>query len=71
MPNDITNILRFDCKSKKRLKEMRKAISSETSAIDFNKIIPMPDPLPPDTNVWALANWGTKLNAYQVESNAF
>ena len=71
MPNNITNILRFDCKSKKRLEEMRKAISGEKSAIDFNKIIPMPDNLPPDTNKWAWANWGTERNAYEVEANAF
>lgn len=44
MPNWVTNILTFDCDEAKMV-EIRYAISSEKLAIDFNKIVPMPESL--------------------------
>lgn len=44
MPNWVTNILKIGCNSKK-LDEIKKNISSDKKAIDFDKIIPMPESL--------------------------
>lgn len=47
MPNWVMNVIKFDC-SEERLNDIRKAIGNyeeDGSAIDFNKLIPMPESL--------------------------
>ena len=47
MPNNITNVIRFDC-SEERFREIAEALKREGSylgSVDFNKLIPMPKEL--------------------------
>lgn len=83
MPNNITNIVTFDCDSD-RMKQIMNELHDEQNLgiIDFNKIIPMPDNIfkgnlgPAEKESygkdnwydWSVANWNTKWNAYGLKS---
>lgn len=83
MPNNITNIVRFNG-DRVKISELLKSIQNDEhgyGSVDFNKIIPMPDTvfrgnLGPNERAlygnnnwydWSVANWHTKWNAYGFE----
>lgn len=81
MPNHVNNELYFEADNKERISELLNAIKGEDTAIDFEKIIPMPSNIyrgnlswedeqrlgGMDWYHWSIANWGTKWNAYETE----
>lgn len=82
MPNHVRNELVFTCDNKERISELMNTIKGENTAIDFEKIIPMPSNIyrgnlswedeqrlgGMDWYHWSIANWGTKWNAYETYS---
>ena len=83
MPNDCYNSLTIEA-NPETIKKILSFVKSDESAFDFNKIIPMPDYIY-DGNVgtkekeiygkynwydWSRENWGTKWNAYDIETAA-
>ena len=48
------------------IKEIKEYLKGENGPIDFNKVIPFPHDIE-DGRAWAVANWGTKWNAYGVK----
>jgi hypothetical protein len=81
MPNHVNNGLYFEADNKERISELLNAIKGEDTAIDFEKIIPMPSNIyrgnlswedeqrlgGMDWYHWSIANWGTKWNAYDTD----
>jgi hypothetical protein len=78
MPNWVKNVISFDGASKEKIAEILETIRGEHGAIDFEKIIPMPDYIfrgdlgreeeelygKNNWYAWSVENWGTKWNAF-------
>ena len=77
MPNHITNRITADAET---LRTVAEALRGAESAVDFNRLVPMPDDIQVgDLTMeerkasggrnwydWSRQNWGTKWNAYDV-----
>ena len=67
MPNHITNRLTIEGQNGD-VKAIMESIKGEKTRLDFSKVIPMPEGLEETGYIywydWAIANWGTKWNAY-------
>ena len=83
MPNHIANRIEF-YGEQENINKVLELIKGEEAAIDFNKIVPMPDNIfrgnlgqqerelygTNNWYDWSCANWGTKWNAYDIYCDA-